>query len=549
MRRDEPPCNLVSMKARTALDLVGVYLTPQMGVGQRLRLDTIQRRLSALPLVPTLDLLAQIVFRADDVVSTPDERIEFAQQVLPPAHATRAARILRAQPETTVLSSQALTALALHALVQCRGPEPGPPPDRLARMLGELALAMAGLLESEPSDSDVLLEIVRAELWFRLQDLDRWYEVCHRLVLEVLPTLNGHPDWIDHRALVETATGLTLERFLALTSAMGILVRTKGYHVFPHYFEGDRVSREEVDRWTSLFTVPLLQARTAAEHDIEDTRYWSFTAFFDRPLVDIGGGRRLLVRPWFLALKGTPTGYYNFVELLLREQGGDTLRWSRAFGRAVEALGRRIADEHLGDRPSLADEDAVRERWGPGKACDLVVLGDRWVAIDFVHRRVSKQTATTGGIDALAKDLRFGVLDKLTQIDGTLTRGFTVDGPPPGGAYPLVVTGAPFPVNGLVMGEIDRRIEDQGQTTIRVHPACRWPTVMDLGEYWMLLETVEAEDVHPGELLEAWMASPLAPTSFRNWLVTAGPGQPALRSARRYWAHARADLFGRDLAE
>lgn len=61
------------MKPDSPVDLMGVYLTPQMGIGQRLRLDTIQRELARMPLIPTLDMLAQIAFRADDSISDPSK--------------------------------------------------------------------------------------------------------------------------------------------------------------------------------------------------------------------------------------------------------------------------------------------------------------------------------------------------------------------------------------------------------------------------------------------------------------------------------------------
>jgi hypothetical protein len=67
---------------------------------------------------------------------------------------------------------------------------------------------------------------------------------------------------------------------------------------------------------------------------------------------------------------------------------------------------------------------------------------------------------------------------------------------------------------------------------------------MDLGEFWLLLEAAGAQKVHPAELLEHWISSPLAMTSFRNWLVTAGPGRAPQVAGRRYRVHALSELFG-----
>ena len=78
-------------------------------------------------------------------------------------------------------------------------------PDDLAHRLGSLLLGYAGIVERESevtAREDVALEIVRLELWYRLRDYDRWYEVAHRLIFEVLPILSGHQDWIDSRQVL-----------------------------------------------------------------------------------------------------------------------------------------------------------------------------------------------------------------------------------------------------------------------------------------------------------------------------------------------------------
>lgn len=548
--------NLVEQKARdgndsdmtppsSPMDLMMVYLSPQMGVGQRLRLSTIQARLSKLPLVPTLDLLAQAAYRADATIHSQLERATFAEEFLPPVIGQRAAAWIRADPRYGAVSSQAVSALALHALVHCPIDGSKLSSEHHARKLGELVLAMAGLAEDgTTSDDELLLELVRLELWFRLSDLDRWFEVGHRLVLEVLPSLKADVDWIDVGDVILTESGVALDRFLALTCALGLNTMAEhGMHVFPRYLENSAVPQEQVDAWAAVWTISLADARQRAIIDSADAKMWTFSAFYDRPLLQVTDQRSIVMRPWFLANKGTPTGFYSLIERILRERHGDTLRWSRLFGKAVEALGRQMATELLPGTEIVGDETEARHRWGPGQACDTVILGDRWVAVDFVHRRISLPTATTGTLADLARDLTIGAIDKLMQIDATITRALATDPRPPEAVYPLVVVGAPFPVNGLVMNEIDRMLDARNPHTIGSDPRCRPPAVMDLEEYWMLLETAQAQDLHPSVLLERWISSPLALSTFRNWTVLHGPGQPE-NSGRRYWDHARNELFG-----
>ena len=155
------------MNYRSALDLMGVYMTPQMGVGRRLRISTIDRKLASWPLPPVLDLLSQLAFRVDSAHG-PTAQLELVEQVLPPGHAPRARELLRRDERLSVLSSQAVTILALHALLSCTPEGSAPPPDRLGPMLGELALGMAGLLDEELEHEELLLQLVRLELWFRI---------------------------------------------------------------------------------------------------------------------------------------------------------------------------------------------------------------------------------------------------------------------------------------------------------------------------------------------------------------------------------------------
>ena len=129
---------------------------------------------------------------------------------------------------------------------------------------------------------------------------------------------------------------------------------------------------------------------------------------------------------------------------------------------------------------------------------------------------ISHATATTGGIDDLAKDLGAGVVDKLVQIDATISRGLASDGAPTSGVYPLVVIGAPFPNNGLAVNEIDRLLDLRKPQAIGVHSAVRQPMYMDLSEFSMLCELAGDLQVHPAQLVGQWVDSPMHLTSIHN---------------------------------
>jgi len=68
------------------MDLMGIYLTARMGVGQRLTLTSIDSRVKALPLRRSLMLISQMCFRAErSDVSVPslEDRLQLASQVFP----------------------------------------------------------------------------------------------------------------------------------------------------------------------------------------------------------------------------------------------------------------------------------------------------------------------------------------------------------------------------------------------------------------------------------------------------------------------------------
>ena len=68
---------------RNPMDFMAIYLTPEVGVGSRMSVETIDRRLAGLPLVPVLNLLSQINYRADALDSV-TERIAFPPRSISP---------------------------------------------------------------------------------------------------------------------------------------------------------------------------------------------------------------------------------------------------------------------------------------------------------------------------------------------------------------------------------------------------------------------------------------------------------------------------------
>lgn len=162
-------------------DLTGYYLSASLGLGQRLRLDTIDQRLSLYPLKRVLSLLAQIAFRADHAIRDREKQLELARVVYPSSVVPRAVERLLADAAAMPISSRVVLNLALRALAHCPDDDAifSGTDDDLARGLGGLILALADHADQEVEGEELLaLELVRLDLYFRLNDISAWY-VCY----------------------------------------------------------------------------------------------------------------------------------------------------------------------------------------------------------------------------------------------------------------------------------------------------------------------------------------------------------------------------------
>lgn len=509
----------------TPLDLMHVFCTPSMGVGQRLKIETIDKRLAQLPVRLVLEVLGQACCHSDQGIKDREREITFAGNFFPAPFLPRMREILRTQPNVVPMSSQVLANLAVRALVVCPDVDySNGDVEGVAREVGALALGLADhVMEGAQNEQDLTLAIARMSIYFRLNDLSSWYEVARRLLFEVLPSLSNHPDYFDADYVCHQAYGLDIELLWALTVGFGVAAKTNAdYYLLPQPLTGGVIDDETLRRWAEVWSIDLAAARILAAEDLRTGNWWSFRAIFDKPTVKINDTHGVAVRPAFLAQKATPAGMFWVVRNAWVDQGGDHQQWARLFGAGVEQLGRALISELAPGVPHLPDDEAVRHRWGDGKVCDFVMLGDRWVAIDFVHRQLTKATSATGDFTDLARDVRLAALDKLEQIDEALARGLDVE-PEPASIVPLVVVGAPFPSSPLVMRYIEAQLGSR--KVIGRHPACRPPVVMDLSEFHVLLQVASAHSAEPVAILEQWLDSDLGRDSFRSWLTTDGPGR------------------------
>lgn len=515
------------VSATTPLDLAQIYMTPQSGFGQRRRLDTIDRKLTGLPIRPVLYALAQIASLADSSIGDRALQTELVNKLFPTPLIHRALECLQQHAHVVPMSSQVVLTLATRSLIHCQPQNDmvGPPQDRLTRQLGDLLLSLADHTSSDSvTDQHLQLELARLGLYFQLNDLSAWYDVAAELLFEVLPAMTQDRDFVDADQTISAVYGLDLELLWALTAAHGVVAREqpKGFEL-SETLPNSRVSPEQMASWRNVWSINLDDARRRAIDDAASSSWWSFTALYDRPILQLNENRWIAIRPAFLANKATPSGMFWAVRNAYVKIGGEHGRWAQLFGRAIENLGRRYLSTYIPEAACLSNEEEIRSRWGPGRACDFVVLGAAWIAIDFVHHQITRDTATTGDFNSLLLDIERAVTSKLVrQIDETLRRGLETEQEQPDAIFPVVIVGSVFPINPILLGEVERQVAAKNPAVIGVDSRCRQPAILELHELSLLLEVSNATGESLPVLLESWLSSPLGGNSFRDWLVTDG---------------------------
>lgn len=531
---------------------MGYYLTPQCGVGQRLRLDSIDERLRELPLSRTLHILSQIVFVTDKPGLARDEQIGLARRILPAAIAERAVGRLEQDPKAALTSTQVVLNLAVRALANCgdNGLFANRSDDWLAKRLGALILALADFT-SRDTDGGIgretlTLELVRVTLFSSVHALHGWYRVTDELLFEILPTLSTHPGFVDIDALLLSDIGLTLRRLWALTVGYGLLSYTdaEGFRL-PRFIEGGSVPKADVERWMNVWSASLGESRSVAKIEADKHGAWSFGTLYTKPVVELGPMSGIVVRPFFLAQKATVSGMFWAIQDTYVRSGRAHERLSELFGAAVEVLGRTMLSRNPGPYEWVSEAE-MPKRWGQGHCCDAFGLGDGWLAIDFVFHQLTRATTTTGSFDALASDIQKTVIKKLRQIDDTLRRALATEDPPQH-IVPVVVVGAPFPGNPLLASYVAGELAEQQLQVIGVDDRCAAPAILDLAEFNMAIEATVASGRPLHELLGEWLASPMGAMSLREWLVTDGPARAIPDrdiDDEPYMKRVRAELFG-----
>lgn len=510
------------VKTPWPLDLLLVYITPSSdGVGQRLNIRTLDKRLSALPLRPVLRILASVAHRADRAISDKEERLALARDLLRPGRVRdRALSLIGSGPRSLVSSQEALV-MAQRALLACPDQVEGPSDEQLGYELGELLIGLGDHLGARSrGDRDVLLlELVRLGLFYRLHGLGDWYATAYGVFFETIPTMTDDHEYVDVDQLLRSEIGLSLAHYWGLSATVGVVaLGDKQLHTYPKQIGG--LPHDVLERWFAVQTQTIIEARTRAQADLATGSPWALETFFLRPILsEVGPGGGYPMRSQFLALKATLIGMHYLVSSLLRTQDVErSLAWSRFFGRAIERYGRGLLDTLLNGRATVSFPDVERPAGSSTPpACDFYIDdGAAVVAGDFVHRSLTLVTQTTGPPAALDADLRLAVTTKADQIEATLC----AKEPSAERLYPLIVMSGPLPMNPSLAVKIEELLAARSRRFVGTDERCSPVLVLELHELRMLLLTAAKNDLPVTAVIEAWQSSPLRANSIRDWLTT-----------------------------
>lgn len=535
---------------RYPLDLLLVYLTASHhGLGQRLRLESIDKRLGRLPLRQTLRQLAIVAHLADRSVSDLEQRLGLARMLLRPGPAQQRAVAMIQREPCAVVSAQTALVLAERALLNCREDAPPLTDTELGYRLGELLLALADHLgaRSQGRRDELLLELVRLGLFYRLHGLGDWYATAYELFFETVPLLSADREFVDIDVVLRTHIGLSLRDYWSISATIGIVAMgDRQVHTYPKQI--GVVRPEQLDAWFDVQTQSIEEARERAMRDLDTGSPWALQTFFDRPiLANLTSEGGYPMRSQLLAMKATPLGIYYLVFDLLRAAGGEKhLAWSRFFGRVVEEYGKRLLRELLVSPASIAFPDSDREPSANQRpACDFYVdEGAGVIAGDFVHRALTLATQTTAPPKVLEEELRKAVLEKVDQIAATLQD----KNPGSGRIYPVVVVSGPLPMTPSLDAKIRELLRGTERKFIGADTRCQRVLVLELFELRMLLLTAARNAVNLSGVLDAWQSSPLQANSFRDWLTCQTGLRPGRALPGERWEVLVAELFGEGAA-
>jgi hypothetical protein len=521
--------------------------------------------LSTVDRASVLIACAQLLARADAIGADWAEiTTDLARQGLRDPLATRIENLIKAG--NVLFAPQAILVVAKLALQI--SPPAGGSTDLAPLLTALLALQkdLSVLDETEDSpdvagDPDHLYrEVVRSQS-FSFEHEEAVLMARHRLHWHDLPgELASHPEFVDLPRTFAESTGVSLPDLEVLGIALWVRsIKSPGLPIPLSFFDPLAWTPERLAAVLRLITstLPDLAAQLDA-HQREYGVQWSFDPLRRYPVILLDTAGLLVISPALLLER--VFGWlplFDLTESLKVAGNGKLADRSRAFyARVCEretlaTLSQIVASPGLA--PRLYDDSALRTAFGTRKktADAAVDCGDTWVVVEVSTRHLQRASVLGGSLQALETDLRYGIDDKVDQIEATIGElrhdESRLTGCPPvkGRKYiPLLVVTEGFPVNPMTSRAISHRLAAKG---LLAAPGVAPLRIIDQQDLYLIEHVVEGGRDSLLGLLQGYERGNLREMPFRNWLISERK-LDAQRPARlerpftRAWAPALAAL-------
>src|SRR5450759_1484778 len=417
------------------LDVFGVWLTAEEVLGQPFGLDVAIHWLEQLNLEAVVLQCSALLGRLESAgADWKAINLELARSLLQEPYATRTADLVAAGG--SLVAPQSILILLKLAL---RHGQRDSGAVNAGLVLGSLlAIQQVTMAPDEPSEDRRVLgpsgslfrEIVSNQM-FAVRPTEASLIARLQVRWKDLPLgLTTHPEYVDLPAEFARATGTTIDDLTALGLALWARsVEQPGVPFQLSYLGSFKWTSERLEAALALIVADAPTLLTEADRgDKAFGVTWSFDAFRRYPVIRLSGDRLLVISPSFLLARLFAwLPLYDLKEGLTRLCEGSL--WSR-----IDGFFRHVCEVHaletvaatIGETPLLRrmyrQEDLQAAFGADKKTADAAIdYGDAWVVVEVSTHQLTRPASVGGRATALEEDFRIGVIEKVEQLDSTIS--------------------------------------------------------------------------------------------------------------------------------
>jgi hypothetical protein len=533
------------------IDLIATYITGREVFGRSLSREVARRALRFVPRQRGIAFCAQLMRRHEsdrhNLESLDHQLVDewFVEEHRPRLHAMLTADKRR------LLTEQGVLTLLKQVLADCES-APAEPDSGDEGLIAAYFILLDHLRAIDDDDSGSLTDVGRRQLAAEMVS-NQWFntdvDIVGLLARHAQRWASGDADEAEPREEYQRCTGLELR--LAEMVVLALWAVSNGGTIWTT--AETLVAATDLPVADAQAVLDLLSAspedlRARIERDDlgGGVRDWNFSVFEQYPLIADDGGVVIVSPQLLLRRVFSWTAIWDVAssDLAMNKRVFVRMMRHRAEG-AVRAAFEAMFPVGAGKR--LYDEDDQAEAFAKGdlpKRADFVVDDvDCWLVVEITSSMPTRETVASLRDDAYLDDIE-KLVEKVRQIDSSIgllradESALTNAEPRPRRFIPMLVCTEGFPVNPVTIGDLTRRIEEEGLLDGADVELLRVLSSQDVeaAEAFM-----ESEGVRLAELLQAHIASGLRDQDLRSYLIA--ERRPTRIRPRRFDA-VTDDAFG-----